>query len=84
MYSVEILPDVAEQVAALPAEALVAFAEANVVLELTPWAGDPLNREHPERNMRSMTFGVHGVGLMVYVILEDQRRVFPLKVMWAG
>lgn len=84
MYSLEILPDVAEQVAALPAEALAAFAEVNVVLELTPWTGDPLNREHPERNMRSMTFGAHGEGLMVYVILEDQRRVFPLKVMWVG
>jgi len=54
------------------------------VLELTPWTGDPLNREHPERNMRSMTFGPHGEGLMVYVILEDQRRVFPVKVMWVG
>ena len=84
MYSVEILPDVAEQVAALPAEALVAFAEVNVALELTPWTGDPLNREHPERNMRSMPFGSHGEGLMVYVILEDQRRVFPLKVIWVG
>jgi hypothetical protein len=31
--------------------------------------------------MRSMTFGSHGEGLMVYVILEDQRRVFQLKVM---
>ncbi len=47
MYSQEILPDVAEQIAALPTEALAAFAKVNVVLELTPWTGDPLNREHP-------------------------------------
>ena len=78
MYRLELLPEVEEQIAALPTEALASFAEVGVMLELAPWSGDPLNREHPERNMRSVPFGSHGQGLLVYLILEDQRRVIPL------
>ena len=60
MHSVEILPDVAEHVAALPAKALTVFAEVNVMLELTPWNGDPLNRS----TLRSVTFGPSAEGLI--------------------
>lgn len=70
--------------AALPAEALASLAEVQVILELTTWSGDPLNREHPERNMRSVLFGANREGLLVYLILEDQRRVIPLQMTWLG
>ncbi|GLY27418.1 hypothetical protein [Kineosporia sp. NBRC 101731] len=84
MYRLEVLPEIEEQMAALPVDALVSLAEVRVMLELTPWSGDPLNREHPERNMRSVLFGPNGEGLLVYLILEDQRRVIPLQMTWLG
>jgi hypothetical protein len=34
--------------------------------------------------MRSHAFGEHGEGLVIYVILDDQRRVVVLRVLWAG
>ena len=38
-----------QQVEALPAEALVPFAEARAVLEVAPWSGVPynINLSHP-------------------------------------
>jgi hypothetical protein len=32
--------------------------------------------------MRTLTFGPHGEGDIVYLILEDQRRVDNLVVLW--
>lgn len=34
--------------------------------------------------MRAHAFGKHGEGLAVYVILDDQRRVIVLRVLWVG
>lgn len=84
MYSVELLPEVREQVDALPKEALAAYAEVVVTLEITPWSGDPYSREHPDGSTRSIAFGPHGEGLLSYLILEDQRRVCLLIVLWIG
>ena len=38
---------VLETLSGLPREAVVALAEAMTVLELTPWAGDPLVDRNP-------------------------------------
>lgn len=84
MYRLEILPEVQEQLDALPKEALVACAEVLVMLEVTPWSGDPYSREHPDGSSRAMAFGPDGNGLLSYLILEDQRRVILLIVLWAG
>ena len=83
MYSVDIDAEVSEQVEALPPTALLAFAELMVVREPAPCSGDPFNRKHPERNMRTMTFGDDGAGLVVYLVIEDQQRVSLLRVIWA-
>lgn len=34
--------------------------------------------------MRTLTFGPDGAGKIVYLILEDQRRVDLLMVFWLG
>lgn len=34
--------------------------------------------------MRTLTFGPQGEGKIVYLILEDQRRVDLLVVLWVG
>jgi hypothetical protein len=34
--------------------------------------------------MRTHALGEHGQGLVIYVILDDQRRVVVLRVLWTG
>lgn len=70
------------QIDALPGDALALFAEARTALELAPWNGRPYHRRAPDSPVRTMTFGPHGEGKLVYLILEDQRRVDLLVVLW--
>ncbi len=70
-----------KQIATLPYEALSHYAQALGVLEVAPWNGDPYNFANPEGAMRAMIFG-EGRGKVIYLILEDQRRVDVLKIMW--
>jgi hypothetical protein len=70
------------QLAALPEPALALFAEARTVLELAPWNGQPYHPRRPESPMRTLLFGPHGEGKIVYLILEDRRRVDLLVVLW--
>lgn len=84
MYSVEWEQDAVSQLAALPSEALPFFAELVTVLQVEPWSGDAYDRQHADANMRTHAFGKHGEGLVIYLILDDQRRVVVLRVLWAG
>lgn len=38
--------------------------------------------EQSQQQMRALTFGPHGEGDIVYLILEDHRRVDILVVVW--
>ncbi|MEO6086677.1 MAG: hypothetical protein ABIQ18_26545 [Umezawaea sp.] len=82
MYEVTTDNESEQQVAALPPDALAAFAEARATLELAPWNGTAYNSAKPESPMRALTFGPEGQGDIVYLILEDQRRVDLLVVLW--
>jgi hypothetical protein len=73
-----------QQVDALPPEALAAFAEARTMLEVAPWNGEPYHRDKPDSPMRALSFGPNGEGDLVYLILEDQRRVDLLVVLWVS
>jgi|tagenome__1003787_1003787.scaffolds.fasta_scaffold20870158_2 hypothetical protein len=84
MYLVKLPDEVRVQLAALPATALAAFAEAMVVLEVAPWGGDPYNRERPEASIRTLAFGEHAEGLLVYPIVEHAREVGVIELMWVG
>jgi hypothetical protein len=53
MYSVETEIDALNEVAALPAGALPAYAELMTLLEVAPWSGDPYNLQRPDANMRT-------------------------------
>jgi hypothetical protein len=70
------------QVAALPADALDAYAEVLEVLQLTPWNGRPLHENNPEGAVRRWTFGSGQAGQVVYLILEEQQEVHLLLVQW--
>jgi hypothetical protein len=77
-------PEVAEQIDSLPNEALPGCAEVLGVLEVKPWAGGPQHEGNPEGAVRRWAFGPGQAGQVVYLILEDQRRVDVLMVQWLG
>ncbi len=76
MYRVVEGEHAAQQVAALPPDALAAYAQARVVLEVAPWSGDPYKDEYAERPVRVLPFG--GGGGATYLILEPRREVHRL------
>jgi hypothetical protein len=82
VYTVATDEQAQPQVDALPAESLAAYAELCVALETDPWAGRPYNRDNPEGALRIRSFATYGQ--VVYLILEDQRRVDILMVQWVG
>jgi hypothetical protein len=81
-----LVPDAAtlDQVAALPVDALLAYADVLAVLELKPWAGESHHAAHPEGAMRRWLFGPEGAGQVIYLIVEDRREVHLLMVQWLG
>ncbi len=81
-YAVDVDPLAEQQISALPPRALTALAEAIAVLELVPWNGLPINNGNPKGPVRQLPFGQ--LGMITYLILEDQRRVDLLIVTWAG
>jgi hypothetical protein len=83
VYSVETEDDALGEVAALPAEVLPAYAKLMALQEVAPWSGDPYNLQRPDANMRTHTFG-EARGLAIYLVLEADRRVVILRVLWLG
>lgn len=84
MYKIVTDELVVDQVAALPDEALAAYADALGVIALVPWNGRPYNDDKPDGNMRQLLFGARYQGTVTYLILDDQREVHPLLVQWAS
>ena len=82
MYRVTTDQQSQPQIDALPPEALAPFAEVRVALEIAPWAGDSLNDAIPDAPVRSFPFGPNHEGLVTYLILERDRRVDVLDVLW--
>jgi hypothetical protein len=82
LYTVATDESSEEQVCALPREALVAFAEARAMLEVAPWGGRPYVRTKPDGPLRILPFGKEG--MIIYLVMESQRRVALLEVLWAG
>jgi hypothetical protein len=70
------------QVEALPGNALAAYAEVRVLLETAPWSGRPYRLEKPDGPVRIQPFATYGQ--VVYLIIEDMRRVDVLMVQWVG
>lgn len=83
MYNVTTDNQSQPQIEALPAEALAPFGGPRRA-GAGPWNGRPYHRRQPDSAMRTLTFGPQGEGKIVYLILEDQRRVDLLVVLWVG
>jgi hypothetical protein len=84
MYSVEWEQQALDQLGTLPSKAFPFYAELVTLLQLAPWSGESYSKQRPDANMRTHSFGEHGEGLVIYLILEDQRRVVVLRALWAG
>ncbi|MDQ3152227.1 MAG: hypothetical protein M3R63_11065 [Actinomycetota bacterium] len=82
MYRVTTDQQSQPQIDALPLDALVPFAEVRATLEVAPWGGDPLNDDNPDAPVRTLAFGPAHQGMVTYLILDDQRRVEVLDVLW--
>lgn len=82
MYRVETDALTEPQIEALPSHALPAYAELRTLLEINPWAGDPINEHNPDAELRTLTFGPNHQGMATFLTLEDQRRVGILDVTW--
>jgi hypothetical protein len=52
------------------------------MLEVAPWGGAPDHQHTPDSPRRALTFGPAGQGDIVYLILDDLRRVDILVVVW--
>jgi hypothetical protein len=63
-----------------PDDALADYAQVLGVLELVPWNGAPLRDDNPDCAVRTLPFG--RAGLVTYLILDDQRRVDVLNIVW--
>jgi len=81
-YSLDIDPLAERQIAALPQATLTSLAEALDILELVPWNGLPVNEANPGGAVRQLPFG--GLGMITYLILDEQQRVDVLIITWAG
>jgi hypothetical protein len=84
LYQLRTHEEVRDTIAALPDVALAGYAEALGVMRLVPWNGAPYVKSKPEGNMRTLTFGPDGTGMVTYLILEDQQWVDVLRVQWLG
>ena len=82
MYRVTTDDNSQPQIEALPPEAWAPFVEARALVEIAPWNGDSLNDDNPDAPVRTLAFGPVHQGLLTYLILDDQRRVDLLDVLW--
>lgn len=82
MYTIDLDPVARQQAEALPVEAINAFLELRTLLETEPWSGMPLNPDNPKANILSHEFG--GLGLVVYVVLDERRIVYIVRIEWLG
>lgn len=82
MYRVDIDVEAQPELDALPPDAVAAFLELRTALETSPQTlGRPV-RDTPTANMRWVPFGPSELGLVVWYVVERERRVSVVRVIW--
>ncbi len=82
MYRIVVHPEAVDQLAELPATALADYARVIDALEVAPWNGPPHNERNPDGAVRRWSFGPGGSGEVLYLVLDRQREVHVLAVLW--
>ena len=82
MYRVVIYPEATDQLAELPASVLAEYARVIDAIEVAPWNGPPHNERNAEGAVRRWPFGPSGAGQVLYLVLDQQREVHVLRVLW--
>jgi hypothetical protein len=80
VYRLILDPIAEDQISSVPWEGLSPLAELFTLLETAPWSGKPFNLANPRGNMLTHAFGE--LGLATYLVLEEQREVFVLRIEW--
>lgn len=82
MYRVVTYPEARDQIVALPDEGLANYAETLETLKVEPWSGPPHYHRNPYGAVRYRLFGRDHAGQVIYLILERDREVHMLRVLW--
>jgi len=82
VYRVVTYPEASDQIDELPPHLLGDYARALDVLAAAPWDGPPHNANNPDAEVRRWLFGPLGVGQVLYLVLEREREVHVLRVVW--
>lgn len=69
-----------DDIAALPADALLPLAEVITFLQLTPWNTRPISPDNPSGPVRTVAFG--DAGMLTVLVLDSLQRVDVLTVSW--
>lgn len=82
MYRIVVYPEVADQLAELPADLLLDYARVLDAVALAPWNGPPINERNPDGEVRRWSFGPGAKAQVLYLVLERDREVYVLQVLW--
>jgi len=82
VYRVVVHPEAADQLAELPASTLADYARVLDAIEVVPWNGPPHHEGNPDWAVRRWPFGPGGAGQVLYLVLDRDREVHVLRVLW--
>jgi hypothetical protein len=82
VYRVVVYPEAVDQLAVLPASVLAEYARVIDAIEVAPWNGPPHNERNADGAVRRRLFGPSGAGQVLYLVLDRQREVHVLRVLW--
>lgn len=82
-YSVDVDPIAQAVIDVLPASLLSTLADVFAVLERDPWSAPSVAPEtNPDGAVRTVRLG--DSAMIVYLVLDDRRRVDVLRIVWVG
>lgn len=82
MYRIVVYPEVVDQLAQLPAALLSDYARVLDAVALAPWNGPPINERNPDGAVRRWSCGPDAQAQVLYLVLEREREVHVLQVLW--
>lgn len=82
-YIIDVDPAAQAVIDVLPSALLATLADVFAVLELDPWSAPAVTPEtNPHGAVRAI--GLGSSAMVVFLVLDDQRRVDVLRIVWAG